>query len=144
MSVLKRTGGWVPRRLVSRAVRAALEVEGRGDEEVEVSVVFVSDEEMRRLCREFRGEDRVTDVLSFPAEVPGVLGDIVICLPQAERQAREAGWAKSKEIALLAIHGALHLLGHEDKTEEGRRRMREREREALSLLGIRPEEGGLV
>jgi len=107
-------------------------------------VVFVSEEEMRRLCREFRGEDRVTDVLSFPADLPGVLGDIVICLPKARRQAGEAGWATSKEIALLAIHGALHLLGHEDKSEEGRERMRRKEREALSLLGIRAEEGRLL
>lgn len=119
-------------------------MEGRGNENLEVTVVFVSDEEMRRLCRQFRGEDRVTDVLSFPADLPGVLGDIVVCLPQARRQAEEAGWATSKEVALLVIHGTLHLLGHEDESEEGRRKMRQKEREVLSLLGIRPEEGRLV
>lgn len=125
-------------------MEAALKAEGAADKDLEVTVVFVSDEEMRQLCLKFRGEDRITDVLSFPAEVEGALGDVVICLPQAKRQAKEAGWSTSKEVALLAIHGTLHLLGHEDKTEEGRRKMREKEREALSLLGIRPEEGGLV
>lgn len=123
---------------------AALEAEGKTKENFKVTVVFVSEEEMRLLCRQFRGEDRVTDVLSFPTDLPGVLGDIVVCLPQAQKQAEEVGWAASKEVALLVIHGMLHLLGHEDETEVGRRKMQAKEREALSLLGVKPEEGKLV
>ncbi len=107
-------------------------------------MVFVGEEEIRKLCREFRGEDRITDVLSFPySEGEEVVGDIVICLPQARRQAEEAGWSLAEEVALLCIHGTLHLLGHEDKTPQGRERMRRKERKALRLLGIEPERGGV-
>lgn len=92
----------------------------RGD----VSIAVVSDRRMRALNRQFRGKDAATDVLSFPAtHMPGVssfLGDIVIAAGVAARQAREAGHPVSTELKVLALHGLLHLLGHDHDTDDGK------------------------
>lgn len=71
---------------------------------------------MKRLNRKFRGKNKTTDVLSFPAEPgpgPAVLGDVVVSVPAARRQAALAGWSLEKESLFLVIHGILHLLGHD-------------------------------
>jgi len=92
----------------------------RGD----VSIAVVSDRRMRALNRQFRGQDRTTDVLSFPAtHMPGVstfLGDIVIASGVASRQARDAGHPLGTELKVLALHGLLHLLGYDHETDEGK------------------------
>jgi probable rRNA maturation factor len=96
----------------------------------EVTIAVVSDVRMRDLNRRFRGEDRVTDVLSFPAgplpsrrstalPVPTPLGDIVIAAGRARRQAREAGHALGTELRVLALHGLLHLLGYDHERDHG-------------------------
>ena len=79
---------------------------------------------MRALNRQFRGKDTTTDVLSFPAtHMPGVstfLGDIVIAISVATRQAREAGHSVSTEMKILALHGLLHLLGYDHDSDDGK------------------------
>ncbi len=82
----------------------------------EVTLAFVGDRAIRTLNRKFMKKDRPTDVLSFPLGEKGpdgkyYLGDIVIAVPVAARQAREKGHALEHELRLLAIHGYLHLLG---------------------------------
>ena len=110
--------------------------------DAEVSVLLLGDRAMRSLNRRYRGKDRTTDVLSFPlreGSFPRVqrhlLGDIVISLPTAARQAKAAGGTLLDEIDRLLVHGFLHLLGydHERGRREARRmEMREnRLREAL-------------
>src|SRR5581483_5875759 len=87
-----------------------------------VNVAVVSDARVRALNRRYRGVDRVTDVLSFPADsqtVPRFLGDIVIARGVARRQAREAGHAERVELRVLALHGFLHLLGYDHERENG-------------------------
>jgi probable rRNA maturation factor len=77
---------------------------------------------MRRLNRELRGKDKTTDVLSFPGGVTPEgyhLGDIVISLPQARRQAEEAGHSLGRELRILLLHGVLHCLGHDHETDDG-------------------------
>jgi probable rRNA maturation factor len=86
----------------------------------EVSVALVSDRRMRSLNRQFRGRDAVTDVLSFPSETRGFLGDIVIAAGRAARQAREAGHTLGTEYRVLALHGVLHLLGYDHEADDGR------------------------
>lgn len=90
----------------------------------DVSIAVVSDRRMRALNRQFRGKDTATDVLSFPAtHMPGVstfLGDIVIAISVATRQAREAGHSVSTELKILALHGLLHLLGYDHDTDDGK------------------------
>jgi probable rRNA maturation factor len=88
----------------------------RGD----LSVAVVSDRRMRALNRQFRGKDAATDVLSFPSEERGFLGDIVIAGGVAKRQAREAGHSIQTELRVLALHGLLHLLGYDHESDDGK------------------------
>lgn len=90
-----------------------------GVQEREVSVVLVGDRTIRALKREHWGEDAATDVLSFPTWEPGDpfmpphLGDIIISLDTAARQAEARGHSLTREVALLASHGMTHLVGHD-------------------------------
>jgi probable rRNA maturation factor len=90
-----------------------------------VNVAVVSDARVRTLNRRYRGLDRATDVLSFPATSPlfivvsDFLGDIVIARGIARRQAREAGHPESTELKVLALHGLLHLLGYDHERDNG-------------------------
>ena len=90
----------------------------------DVSIAVVSDRRMRALNRQFRGKDTTTDVLSVPAtHMPGVstfLGDSVIAISVATRQAREAGHSVSTEMKILALHGLLHLLGYDHDSDDGK------------------------
>ena len=95
------------------------------------SVVFVEDEEIHKMNKEYRGVDRITDVISFALEdnkdieYDGirVLGDIFICIPQMKRQAIEYGHSEKRELAFLTVHGILHLLGYDHMNEEDEKRM---------------------
>jgi rRNA maturation RNase YbeY len=87
-------------------------------------VRFAGDRAMRRLNREFRGIDRTTDVLSFPGDgggpdAGGHLGDIVISVPAARRQAAAAGHDPGCELRILLLHGVLHCLGHDHEVDGG-------------------------
>ena len=90
------------------------------------SVVFVGDEEIHEMNREYRGVDRVTDVISFAFEDNNdlvyndirMLGDIFICIPQMKRQATEHGHSEKRELSFLAVHGILHLLGYDHMNEK--------------------------
>lgn len=84
-----------------------------------LSVLFCGDGKMRSLNRTWRKKDRPTDVLSFPSGEPSFLGDLVIDLPYASRQARSRGHAATRELQILLAHGLLHLLGHDHETDDG-------------------------
>ena len=105
-----------------------------GEAESELSVELVSSPRMRRLNREYRGQDRPTDVLAFPfREAPGpasaLLGDVVIALPVAISQARQYGYSVDEELIRLLIHGVLHLVGYDhEQGEREARRMQRKER----------------
>lgn len=88
-----------------------------------LGVRFASDRELRRVNRGFRGKDKATDVLSFPGG-PGEdgshhLGDILISVPTARRQAEERGHSAEREIKVLLLHGLLHCLGYDHETDQG-------------------------
>ncbi|MDR1704718.1 MAG: rRNA maturation RNase YbeY [Clostridiales bacterium] len=99
----------------------------------EVSFTFVSLDEIQEMNRHYRGLDRPTDVLSFPAE-GGVLGDVIICFDQAVIQAREYGNTIKRELAFLTIHGLLHLMGYDHHTETDERIMRNMQKRILVKL----------
>jgi probable rRNA maturation factor len=104
----------IPLEEVERAVEWVLDAEGV--EEAELSVAFVSDEEMAALNERYLSHEGTTDVISFPLHLPGgsPLGDIYIGVEQATGQAPVAGAAGVREELLrLAVHGALHILGYE-------------------------------
>lgn len=118
----------------------------------EVTIAFVSDARMRRLNRAFRGVDRATDVLSFPAsDGParrgGPLGDIVIAAGVARKQAIRVGHPIGTELRILALHGLLHLLGYDHDADNGQMarletRLRRRGRLRAGLIerasGVQP------
>jgi probable rRNA maturation factor len=93
----------------------------------DLSIAIVSDARMRALNRQFRGKDKVTDVLSFPADrsalsapaAAGFMGDVVIAAGVAKQQARAAGHTLQTEIRVLALHGLLHLLGYDHEADGG-------------------------
>jgi probable rRNA maturation factor len=85
-----------------------------------VGVRFAGDRALRRANRDYRGKDYVTDVLSFPGdEDSAYLGDILISVPQARRQAAAAGRSAEREVEVLLLHGVLHCLGYDHETDDG-------------------------
>lgn len=117
-----------------------------------VGVSIVSEGEIKAINRDFRGIDKVTDVLSFPqfestdeilAEIEGdealvdiPLGDVVICLDQAERQSKEYGTSIRREVTYLFVHSILHLLGYDHMEEEDKSLMRAHEEKIMTALDI--------
>ena len=90
-----------------------------GKSEPSATIAFVSDKRIRELNRQFRGIDKATDVLSFPAEEKLNLGDIAVSVDTAAMQARENGLTLEGEIAQLILHGLLHLCGYDHETDNG-------------------------
>ncbi len=89
------------------------------------SITFVGNDEIQKLNKEYRGIDRVTDVISFAFEdseklksTIRVLGDIYICIPRMQEQAKEYGHSEKRELSFLVVHGLLHLLGYDHQTKE--------------------------
>jgi len=103
-----------------RALRpwAAAVVADLAPEAESFAVRFCGDREMRRVNRSFRGQDKATDVLSFPGD-GGHLGDVLISVPTARRQAAERGHSAARELQVLLLHGALHCLGYDHEADQG-------------------------
>lgn len=126
--------------LIIEAIEAALR---NAKTEADVAVQIVDLEEIHVMNRDFRNVDRPTDVLSFPAwegdelmQLPdGFLGDIAICFPRAQEQAVEYGHSVSRELAFLAVHGTLHLLGYDHMEAKDEKVMREKQKEILEQMG---------
>ena len=130
------------------------------DTPIAVEFVFVDGEEIRRLNREMRDTDKVTDVLSFPAldgikgeKICGedfpyeideegnlMLGSIVVCCDRAHEQADEYGHSYERELHYLLVHGMMHCLGYDHETDDDRTIMREKEDFILNKLGITRED----
>lgn len=114
--------------------------EGRERDALSLGVRFAGDREMRRVNRDFRGKDKTTDVLSFPGdpEDGGHLGDILISVPTARRQAEAAGHPVERELKVLLLHGLLHCMGYDHETDDGAMERLERK---LRRIWIRDDEG---
>ena len=127
--------------LIRRAVETALESEGASGD---VCVLVTDAEEIQRLNANYRGIDRVTDVLTFPAwegdsilcPPDGYLGDIAICYERAEEQAEEYGHSLERELAFLSVHGSLHLLGFDHMKQEDEKLMLKKQDEILNAMGM--------
>ena len=109
----------VPDAVVRRAARAVLAGERRA---ARLSITFLGRDAMRRLNREYKGEDRPTDVISFGLTTPGMglVGDVYVCPWVAEREARARGVPAREEIVRLVVHGTLHVLGWDHPDDGGR------------------------
>jgi len=135
--------------LVEHLLQFAYEKEGI-QEDSEVSVTFVDNDRIQEINREYRKKDQPTDVISFAleessgeeieivgADMPRVLGDIIISVPKAYEQAHEYGHSFQRELGFLAVHGFLHLLGYDHMTEEEEKIMFSRQREILDEYGLK-------
>ena len=148
-------------RLLESALAETCEA-ALGDQDVEIELTLCGDEEMTRLNFDHMGERGPTDVLSFPLHewsvdmghshladedalmAPGglLLGDVVIDVDQAVRQAVDGDWIPVQEIALLAVHGTLHLIGHDHAEGEDEAAMRAIERRVIEKLHKRHADVG--
>ncbi|MGI6212215.1 MAG: rRNA maturation RNase YbeY [Anaerovoracaceae bacterium] len=135
-------------RLREAAVRT-VDLDFLDEQMCAVSVSFVSREEIRQLNKEYRGIDKVTDVLSFPQydtndelcaalELFGRadLGDVVICMDKCREQAEEYGHSYEREVVYLFVHSMLHLLGYDHEDPEEKEKMREREEVIMAGLQL--------
>jgi len=141
------------RELITKAVKAALTCE-EIRYPVLVSVLLVENDEIRRINAEYRKKDSVTDVLSFPMldmedgkfiTEPNemdmdqgrlFLGDIVISVPRAIGQAEAYGHSVERELAFLAVHGVLHLLGYDHNMADREQKMKQRQEDILLSIGL--------
>lgn len=123
---------------------------------LKAELVSMESAEMQKLNRESRGVDKVTDVLSFPS-LDGIrgkvlsakaypelidekrlfIGSIVLCKEKIKEQALEYGHSEERETVYLTVHGLMHLFGYDHETEEDKKQMREKEKQALAYLGIK-------
>lgn len=119
-----------------------LEEEG----EAEVSVSFVSNEEIQNINRDYRNKDSITDVISFALEeddmniihddAPRTLGDIVISTDRAKEQAEDYGHSYRRELLFLSLHGFLHLLGYDHMESDEEAKMNGKQEEILNAFGV--------
>ncbi len=128
----------IDRRRLRRAVRMVLRDAGIVDGVI--SVAAVDDPTIRLLHRRHLGRDEPTDVLSFTLEQGGGMleGEVVVGAETARRQAPRYGWSAADELLLYVIHGALHLVGHDDRTRRRRAEMQAREAHYLACFGLQP------
>jgi probable rRNA maturation factor len=135
--VANRQGRPVDLRRLRRTLRTALRTLGAGDHEL--SLTLVDDAQIRRLNARYRGVRRRTDVLAFPLAGPApVLGEAVISVETAARQARAGGHSLAEELDLLCCHACLHLVGYDDREPGEARLMHAREMALLTRLYERP------
>lgn len=127
--------------VVVSALEAALTHERRAGD---ASVLITTPDEIRDLNRTYRHIDAETDVLTFPAwegeallaPPDGYLGDVAICLARANEQAQSYGHSLRRELAFLAVHGALHLIGYDHTNERDETVMQQKQDEILNEMGI--------
>lgn len=115
-----------------------------GERTADLGVMLIGDRSMRRLNRQYRKKDRTTDVLAFsmreaPASPSTFIGDVVISIPTAAKQANQLGRSLDEELIVLLVHGILHLCGYDhERSERDARHMQQRERWVLRRLGRIP------
>lgn len=122
----------IRRAVVLARERAAKEASRRS----QIAILLTGDGKLQALNRQFRGKDMQTNVLSFSAASQDSLGDIAIAYGVTAREAREQGKSFAHHAIHLAVHGTLHLLGHDHETTREAKAMEQREKEILSELGI--------
>src|SRR3989338_543780 len=130
-------GAKMPTALVLRTCRAVTK-ELKITLKVNISAGFVSERDMWRLNKEYRGKDAVTDVLSFPLDDEDVIGEGLICYSQAVRQAKQMGHGVRDELVFLLTHGILHVLHFDHETPKDAKQMFPRQERILRALNANP------
>ena len=109
-----------------------------GHETDEINIIFLDSEQMKAFNRQFRQKDTTTDVLTFPSddEDIGTIGDVLINVDKVKEQAVEYGHSEDREVAFLAVHGYLHILGYDHHNEEDEQKMIEKQNSILNNAGL--------
>jgi probable rRNA maturation factor len=130
---------WRGRRRIAARLRKAAEaaLAHEGAKDAALTLLLAGDEKLRALNRAFRGKDRPTNVLSFPAGAPDYLGDIALAYGVTAKEAREQRTSFADHAAHLVVHGVLHLLGYDHQTGRDARMMEPLEAKILAGLGVR-------
>ncbi|VDH01497.1 Probable rRNA maturation factor [Lysinibacillus sphaericus] len=141
--------GQIAEQLIQKLLSFAADAEGLEDG-TELSVTFLDDNSIKQINRDYRGKDQPTDVISFALEeegegeaaiigaddMPRHLGDLLISVETAQRQAKDYGHSVERELGFLALHGFLHLLGYDHMTETDEKKMFGRQDEILKSYGL--------
>ena len=138
-------------KIISKVLEKCFETENLSKDNLLVSIVLTTPDNIRRINKEYRDIDKSTDVLSFPMfekseieefiknknlEHSDILGDMVISIPQVQLQAEEYGHSFERELSYMVVHSFYHLMGYDHMKEEEKKIMRQKEENILSKLGI--------
>jgi probable rRNA maturation factor len=132
----------IPVELVENTAAAALKHQSGPAEDADLTIVLTDDKQIQILNQQWMGVDGPTDVLSFPSDEidpesgSHYVGDIIISIPRAAEQAKDAGHSVEAETQLLIVHGVLHLMGHDHAEAEDKTRMWKAQGEILAQLGL--------
>jgi probable rRNA maturation factor len=109
-----------------------------GHEKDEINIIFLNSEQMTAFNKQFRQKDTTTDVLTFPSDEEEIesLGDVLINVDKVKEQAAEYGHSEDREVAFLAVHGYLHILGYDHHNEEDEQKMIEKQNSILNNAGL--------
>lgn len=144
--------GWNSHLILNRIIKALRKKKRLADNRaVVLNVTFVGTAQIKKLNLKFRKKNKATDVLSFEqvnqgaSNGPIFLGDLVLCVPVVRQQAREFAHGVRQELAVLLVHGMLHLLGFDhEKSVREQKKMRRVESEVLTLIGVKQDSSGLI
>jgi probable rRNA maturation factor len=120
--------------LVSKSAMEALS--RSGDEDGEVAILLTNSEKIRSLNHQFRGKDSATNVLSFPSDDEGELGDVALCWEVISKEAEEQGKEAKDHLVHLVVHGVLHLVGYDHEDDKDASEMENLEIEILKSFSI--------
>lgn len=133
-------------KIVNNVIEACFKEEDLYNYKIYVSIILTDEENIKKINKEYRNIDKITDVLSFPMfekeEIneaklrEEVLGDIIICLPVVKKQSIEYGHSEEREFAYMIVHGFYHIMGYDHIKEEDKIKMRQKEENVLDKLGI--------
>ncbi|MCI8621517.1 MAG: rRNA maturation RNase YbeY [Clostridia bacterium] len=134
------------KKIIDKVYERCFKEERLYDYEIYISIIITNEEYIKRVNSEYRNIDEVTDVLSFPMFEPSeidevkkrkeALGDVIICIPRVENQAKEYGHSFEREFAYMLVHGFYHLMGYDHMNEEDKEKMRAKEENILRNIGF--------
>lgn len=132
--------------IIEKVYEKCFKEENLYDYDIYISIIISNEEFIRKVNSEYRNIDQVTDVLSFPMfeaeeieeakKNKETLGDIIICIPRVEEQAKEYGHSFEREFAYMLVHGFYHLMGYDHMNDEDKQKMRAKEENILKNVGF--------
>jgi len=133
VDIINKTKYKINKTIIEKSVQAVI-ANLHENPDWQISVAIVTPDEIRELNKQYRNKDSVTDVLSFPMNENGVLGDIIICYERLLTQAADIGNTSDQELAFLTVHSMLHLFGYDHMTEVDEAKILAKQKEIISEM----------